>query len=249
LTAVRLALMAMKGEPGYPWVLTAPQHGFYDARCGGELLKFAAPYGDEIIRRCMFKLVPAGMHGQTAAECAFALHPAVTERVADVQRITIHCHSVLRRIMDKSGVLRNAADRDHCVQYIVAVGLLHGRIEAGDFTDEFAADPRIDTLRAKTVLVEEPRYTADFSDPEKRSSANAVQVRFKDGSSTPKVEVEYPIGHPRRRSEAVPLLRAKLESSLRRRFAPGRCERILAALDDGPMLKRTPVSDFVDMLV
>jgi 2-methylcitrate dehydratase len=247
--AVRLAMMALKGEPGYPWVLTAKDYGFYDARCGGEALRFEAPYGENIIQRCMYKLVPAGMHGQTAAECAFKLHPLVKDRLGEVDRVTIRCHAVLKRIMDKRGALRNAADRDHCVHYLVALGLINGRIEAGDFSDGFAADPRIDALREKTFLVEEARYTADFSDPAKRSSANAVQVQFADGSSTPNVEVEYPIGHPRRRAEALPRLREKIRSSLRRRFPPARCERILAALDDRAGVERTAVSEFVALLI
>ncbi|MDB5862534.1 MAG: 2-methylcitrate dehydratase, partial [Betaproteobacteria bacterium] len=185
LGAVRLAYMALKGEPGYPWVLTAKELGFYAARCNGEALKLPGALGDGVIQQVMFKFVAAGMHGQTAAECAFRLHPQVRDRVSDIERIALRCHRTLIRIMDKPGALRNASDRDHCVQYIVAVGLLHGAIAPHDFEDDFAADPRIDALRAKMALAEDEQYTKDFSDPAKRSSANAVQVHFRDGSSTP----------------------------------------------------------------
>ena len=246
--AVRLAAMAVKGEPGYPWVLTAPELGFYAARCNGEPLVFPASYGESIIRQCMFKFVPAGMHGQTAAESAFRLHPAVRERLDDIERIDIRAHRALMRIMDKPGPLRNAADRDHCVQYIVALGLLHGKIDPDDFEDAYASDPRIDALRARMNLEEEPRYTRDFSDPEKRSSANAVRVHFRDGTSTALVEIDYPAGHPRRRAEALPWLREKFEGTLRRRFSPQRCMDVLAVCDDARRFDAMPVSEFVDML-
>jgi 2-methylcitrate dehydratase len=247
-TAVRLAYMAVKGEAGCRWVLSAKDVGFYDARCHGEPLKFAAPYADGVIQQVMFKLVPAGMHGQSAAECAFRLHALVRDRVGDIERITLRCHRTLMRIMDKRGPLRNAADRDHCVQYIVAIGLLHGKIGPHDFEDDFATDPRIDALRAKMNLTEDERYTKDFSDPSKRSSANAVQVFFKGGSSTEKMVVEFPAGHPRRRAEALPMLKTKFEATLKRRFAPQRCERIVALCEDGARLEKTPVNEFVDML-
>jgi 2-methylcitrate dehydratase len=152
------------------------------------------------------------------------------------------------KIMDKPGALRNAADRDHCVQYIVAVGLLRGEIGPHDFEDHFASDPRIDALRAKMKISENPRYTADFSDPAKRSSANAVQVHFRGGSSTPKIEVEYPAGHPRRRAEAMPMLRRKFEAALERRFAPERCAHLLELCEDGARLQAMPVNAFVDLL-
>jgi 2-methylcitrate dehydratase len=246
--AVRLAYMACRGEMGYPWVLTAPELGFHDARCGGEAIRLSAPLGDEIIRQVMFKLVPAGMHGQTAAECAFRLHPAVRERLDRIERITIHAHRALTRIMDKPGALRNPADRDHCVQYIVAVGLLHGRLAPHDFEDDFAADPRIDALRAKMTIQEDERYTAEFNDPQKRSSANSVQVHFTDGSATDRVEIEYPAGHPRRREEALPLLRAKFDDSLRRRFPRQRALEVRALFEDAAWLEAMPVNEFVDAM-
>jgi 2-methylcitrate dehydratase PrpD len=197
----------------------------------------------------MFKFVPAGMHGQTAAECAYRLHGTVRDRIGEIERITLRCHRTLMRIMDKRGPLRNASDRDHCVQYIVAVGMLHGAINPHDFEDDFAADPRIDGLREKMEIVEDERYTKDFSDPAKRSSANAVEVHFRDGTSTGKVEVEYPAGHPRRRAEALPMLEAKFESALKRSFAPQRCERIMSLCADAAALERTPVHELVDLLI
>ena len=246
--AVRLAYMALKGEDAYPWVLTAKELGLYAARLGGETLEFGGPYGDGVIRQVMFKLVPAGMHGQTAAECAFRLHPLVRERLDEIERITLHCHRTLMKIMDKPGALRNAADRDHCVQYIVALGLIRGHIGAHDFEDANAADPRIDALRAKMQVVEDARYTADFSDPAKRSSANAVEVRYADGTTTGKIEVEYPAGHPRRRAEAAPLLARKFERALRSRYAPERCAQIIALCGDAARLEDTAVNQFVDLL-
>jgi 2-methylcitrate dehydratase len=244
--AVRTAYMAIKGEDGYPWVLSAPELGFHAARFGGEELQLPE-LGDEVIRRVMFKLVPAGMHGQTAAECAFRLHPQLRDRFDDIERITLRCHRTLMRIMDKPGALRNAADRDHCVQYIVAVGLLFGAIGPNDFSDAFAADPRVDALRAKMELGEDERYTRDFSDPAKRSSANSIEVHFRDGTSTGRVEVEYPAGHPRRRAEALPMLEAKFNAALGRRYQPERRERIASLFADSGKLDRMAVHEFIDV--
>ena len=247
--AMRLACMAVKGEMGYPSVLTAKQYGFYDARCGGKPFRFQRPYGEYVIQHSMFKFVTAGMHGQSAVECALRLHPLVKDRIADIERIEVHSQRALMGIMDKSGPLSNPADRDHCAQYVVAFGLIFGRLTADDFEDHAAADPRIDTLRAKTTITEDARYSRDFYDPAKRSSANAVQVFFSDGTSTPKVEVEYPIGHPRRRGEVMPVLRQKLEASLGRRYPPVQRSRILQLIDDAQRFERTAVHEFVDMLV
>ena len=244
--AVRYAYLALKGEAAYPWVLTAKELGLYAARLGGEPIRLS-PLGDGVIRNVMFKFVPAGMHGQTAGECAFRLHRQVRERLGDVERISLECHRTLMKIMDKPGRLRNAADRDHCVQYIVAVGLIHGHIGPHDFEDDFAGDPRIDALRATMQIAENARYTAEFSEPSKRSSANAVQVHFRDGTSTERVEVEYPAGHPKRRAEALPMLAEKFESALRRRFAPERCAKIVE-LCASASLEKTPVDEFVDLL-
>lgn len=245
--AVRLAMMALKGEMGYPSVLSAQYFGVYDARFGGRPFEFQRPYGEYIIQHCMFKFVPAGMHGQSAVECAFRLHPMVKDRIDQIERVDIYTHAYLLDVMHKTGPLHNPADRDHSAQYCVAVGLLHGKLEPRDFEDDFAADPRIDRLRDKMVLTEEPRYSKDFFDPAVRSSANAIQVRFKDGSSTPKVEVEFPVGHQRRRAEAAPVLRGKLEASLRRRFPKQQQERILKVCDDPQVLDRMPVNEFVEL--
>lgn len=247
--AVRLALLALKGEMGYPFALTAQKFGFYDARLKGATLRFQRPYGDYVVQHSMFKFVPAGMHGQTPAECAFRLHPLVRERLDAITQIEIETHRDAIRIMHKSGPLRNAADRDHCLEYVVALGLIHGKIAAADFGDDFAADPCIDRLRAVMVTTENARYTTDYDDPAKRSNTASVRVRLADGSSTPAVEIEYPLGHKRRRDEAFPTLRAKLATSLSRRFSPARQQRILALCDDGAAFERMPVHAFVDLLV
>jgi 2-methylcitrate dehydratase len=246
--AVRIAYMAVRGEMGYPWVLSAQELGFHDARCGGTPVELPARLGDRIIREIMFKLVPAGMHGQTAAECAFRLHPVVRERLDRSERIALRGHRSLMRIMNKTGALRNPADRDHCVQYIVAVGLLHGKIGSHDFEDDFAADPRIDALRDRMTLAEEPRYTAGFFDEATRSSAAAIEIGFADGSPPERIEIEYPAGHPRRRAEALPLLKAKFEESLKRRFPRARAIKALGLWEDPAWLEAMPVNELVDQL-
>ncbi|MBI3936793.1 MAG: bifunctional 2-methylcitrate dehydratase/aconitate hydratase [Betaproteobacteria bacterium] len=247
--AVRLALMALKGEMGYPSVLTAKTFGFYDALFRGQPFRFQRPYGSYVLENVMFKFVPAGMHSQTAVECAFKLHPLVKDRLDGIEAITIRSHEKLIGIMDKSGPLNNPADRDHCAQYVVAVGLIYGRLAGSDFEDEFAADPRIDPLRAKMKVVEDPRYTREFHDPAKRSSANAIEVRFRDGSSAPAVEVEYPVGHPRRRAEGIPMLEAKFRATLARRFPPRQQAAILEICLDQARFEATPADEFVDRFV
>ena len=246
---LRLALMAMKGEMGYPTILSAPHYGFNDARFGGKPLAFQRPYGDYVIQHSMFKFVAAGMHSQSAVECALRLHPLVRDCIQDIERVVLHSQDALMRIMYKTGPLHNPADRDHCAQYVVAVALIFGRLRATDFEDDVAADPRIDQLREKTIVLEDQRYTKDFVDPAKRSSANAVQVFFKNGTQTPKIEVEYPPGHPTRRSDFMPVLRNKLESSLARRFCTEQQGRILALSEDAEKLDRMPVHEFVSLFV
>ena len=245
---VRLARMAMAGEMGYPTVLTAKKWGFYARYRDGKPFTFQRPYEDYVIQNSMFKFVAAGMHGQSAVECAFRLHPLVRERLHDIARIDISSQRSMMGIMDKTGPLHNPADRDHSAQYVVAVGLIHGKLDASDFSDAFAADPRIDALRAKITISEDPRYTRDFVDAKKRSSANAIQITFKDGSRTPKVEVEFPFGHPRRLKEAGPVLRAKFERSLARRFGAKRVQEILALCDDGVRFEAMPVREFMTRL-
>jgi 2-methylcitrate dehydratase len=245
---VKLARMAVAGEMGYPTVLSAKKWGFYDRFRSGKPFRFQRPYGEYVICNSMFKFVAAGMHGQSAAECGFRLHPYVKDRIADIARIDIHSQRALMGIMDKTGPLRNPADRDHSVQYIVAFGLINGTIEASDYEDAAAADPRIDALRAKITVSEDKRYSREFYDPKIRSSANAIQVTFKDGTRTPKVEVEFPFGHPKRLKDAGAVLRAKFERSLSRRFFINKINKIQHICDDQAMLEQTPVNEFMDAL-
>lgn len=247
--AVRFALMAMKGEMGYPHVFSAKTFGFHGARLAGRPLEFQRAYGDYVVQNSMFKFVPAGMHAQTAAECAFRLHPQVGPRLDEVARVEIQTHRDAMRIMHKTGPLRNAADRDHCLEYVVALGLIHGTIAPTDFGDAFAADPRIDRLRAAMLTTENARYTQDYDDPLQRANTTRVQVWFRDGSSTPAVEISFPLGHKRRRDEALPALRGKLAASLGRRFPPERVQLITTLCADGPAFDSTPVERFVELLI
>ncbi len=247
---VRLALMAAKGEMGYPSVLTAPTWGFYDVLFKGKEFKFQRPYGSYVMEQVLFKIsFPAEFHAQTAAECAMALHPQVRGRLGEIKKITIRTHQSAIRIIDKKGPLSNPADRDHCIQYMVAVPLIFGRLTAGDYEDTVAADPRIDALRDKMVCVEDKGFSRDYHDPDKRSIANAITVEFNDGKKTGEVVVEYPIGHRRRRSEGVPLLVEKFKTNLARRFPEKQRKAILALCQDAKALEATPVNEFVDMFV
>ena len=203
--AVRLALMARQGEMGYPSALTAPIWGFQDALFRGQPLALAQPLGSYVMENILFKIsFPAEFHAQTAVEAAFALHPQVKDRLEEVEAVRIETQESAVRIIDKVGPLHNPADRDHCLQYMVAVALLKGDLTAADYEDAAAADPRIDGLRGCMVVTENPRFTADYLDPAKRSIGNSVQVVFRGGQSTEKVTVEYPIGHRRRRAEGDP---------------------------------------------
>jgi 2-methylcitrate dehydratase len=248
--AVRLALMARQGEMGYPTALTAPTWGFQDVLFRGQPLTLAQPLGSYVIEHILFKVsFPAEFHAQTAVEAALALHPQVKDRLDEIETIRIETQESAKRIIDKAGPLTNPADRDHCLQYMVAVGLLKGGLTAADYEDSAAADPRIDWLRGRMVVTEDPRFTADYLDPAKRSIGNAVQVVFRDGRSTDKVTVEYPIGHRRRRAEGVPLLLAKFEKNLRTRLAPEAAERVLRATADQAQLEQMPVQEFVGLFV
>ena len=247
---VRLALMAAKGEMGYPSVLSAPTWGFYDVLFKGKEFKFQRPYGSYVMEQVLFKIsFPAEFHAQTAAECAMVLHAQVKDRIADIRKITIRTHQSAIRIIDKKGPLSNPADRDHCIQYMVAVPLIFGRLTAGDYEDAVAADPRIDALREKMVCVEDKGFSRDYHDPDKRSIANAITVEFKDGKKTGEVVVEYPIGHRRRRKEGVPLLVEKFKTNLARRFPEKQRSAILALCQDAKRLEATPVNEFVDLFV
>jgi 2-methylcitrate dehydratase len=247
---VRLALMAMQGEMGYPSALTAKQWGYYDVLFKGRPFTLGRPFGCYVMENVLFKIsFPAEFHAQTAVECAFELHNQVQGRIEQIEKVVIATHESALRIIDKSGPLHNPADRDHCMQYMTAIGLIFGALTADHYEDSVAKDPRIDDLRAKTVCVEEPRYSKDYLDPEKRSIANAVQVFFKDGSKTEQVAVEYPIGHRRRRTEGLPLLMKKFDANLASRFAPRQCEAILRLCADSKALDATSVDKFMDMFV
>jgi 2-methylcitrate dehydratase len=248
--AVRLALISKTGEMGYASVLTAKTWGFYDVLFKGREFKFQRPFGSYVMEHVLFKIsFPAEFHSQTAVEAAMALHPKVKGRIEDIKKITIRTHEAAIRIIDKKGPLSNPADRDHCIQYMVAVPLIFGRLTAADYEDGVAADPRIDSLREKMICVEDPQFTKDYHDPDKRSIANALSVEFKDGKRLPEVVVEYPIGHKRRRKEGMPLLVEKFERNLARRFPPKQQQKILELCLDQNRLQTTPVHDFVDMMV
>jgi len=247
---VRLALMALKGEMGYPSVLTAKTWGFYDSLFRGNQFKFQRPYGSYVMEQVLFKIsFPAEFHAQTAVECAMQLHPKVKGRLEQIKKIEITTHESAIRIIDKKGPLHNPADRDHCMQYMVAIGLIFGQLTSAHYEDTIAADPRIDALRGKMTCMENPRYTKDYHDPAKRSIANAIQIYFKDGSKTAKIEVEYPIGHRRRRKEGMPVLVDKFRTNLARRFPLKQQNVILDICLDKTKLDTMPVNEFVDMFV
>ena len=247
--AVRLALIAQTGEMGYPSVLTAKTWGFYDVLFKGAPFKFDRPYGSYVMEHVLFKIsFPAEFHAQTAVECAMQLHPRVVDRLDDIRRITIRTHESAIRIIDKQGPLANPADRDHCIQYMVAVPLIHGRLTAADYEDNIAADPRIDALREKMVCVEDPQFSRDYLDPAHRSIANAITVEFNDGTRTPEVVVEYPIGHRRRRTEGIPVLIEKFRTNVARIFAGKQQQAILDVALDASRVAAMPVHQFVDLM-
>jgi 2-methylcitrate dehydratase len=248
--AVRLALIAKTGEMGYPSVLTAKTWGFYDVLFRGKPFRLPRRYGSYVMENVLFKIAfPAEFHAQTAVEAAVLLHPELKDRLADVKKIEIVTHESAIRIIDKKGPLDNPADRDHCIQYMVAIGLIKGNLTAADYEDEAARDPRVDALRAKMFCIENKRYSRDYLDPKKRSIANQLQIFFKDGTATRKVAVEYPLGHRRRRHEGIPLLEAKFRRNLERRFPKERREAILSLCSDQRRLEATPVKEFVDLFV
>src|SRR5438067_912301 len=248
--AVRLALISKTGEMGYPSVLTAKTWGFYDVSFRGQEFKLQRPYGSYVMEHVLFKIsFPAEFHAQTAAEAAMSLHPVVKNRIEDIKQITIRTHEAAMRIIDKKGPLNNPADRDHCIQYMVAVPLLYGRLTAADYEDEVARDPRVDLLRDKMVCVEDKQFSRDYLDPDRRSIANGLTVEFKDGKKLAEVLVEYPIGHKRRRREGMPLLVEKFERNLARRFPSKQQKRILDLCVDPQRLEATPVHEFVDLMV
>jgi len=247
---VWLALLTLRGEMGYPAALSAPRWGFCDTLFRGQPLSFARELGSYVMENVLFKIAyPAEFHAQTAVEAAVRLYPRVEPRLDSVARIVIETQEPALRIIDKTGPLANPADRDHCLQYMVAVALIKGTLDAGDYEDEAAADPRIDRLRAMMEVVENERYTREYLDPDKRSIGNAVQVFFSDGSASDRVEVEYPIGHRRRRAEGIPLLEAKFARALASRLPQAACERIEGLFDDRARLERTAVDELMDLFV
>ena len=246
---VWLAMLALKGEMGYPSALTAKTWGFYDVLFKGMPLTFQRPFDSYITENVLFKIAyPAAFHAQSGVEAAIRLHPLVKDRLDDIERVEVRCHNSSMVILDKTGPLHNPADRDHCMQYMMAVGMIRGKLTAEDYEDRVAADPRIDALRAKMKLSEYDKYEKDYHDPDKRSNANSIQVYFRDGSSTPLSEVEYPLGHRRRRPEGIPLLMEKFEKNVARVFAPKQRSRILEVCLDQRALEAMPVHEFVDLM-
>src|SRR5258706_1816911 len=251
--AVRLALISKTGEMGYPSVLTAKTWGFYDVLFKGQPFKFQRPFGSYVMEHILFKIsFPAEFHAQTAAEAAMSVSQQLKspgKTAEDIKKIQIRTHEAAIRIIDKRGPLANPADRDHCIQYMIAVPLLFGRLTAADYEDDVASDPRIDRLRDKMSCVEDKQFTRDYLDPEKRSIANALTVEFNDRSSLPEVVVEYPIGHKRRRKEGIPHLVEKFERNLALRFPAKQQKAILELCMDQKRLEQTPVNDFVNLMV
>ena len=251
--AVLLAMRTLKGEMGYPSVLSAKTWGFYDVSFKGNEFKFQRPYGSYVMEQVLFKIsFPAEFHSQTAVEAAMTLHKELAKMgksAEDINKITIRTHEACIRIIDKKGPLNNPADRDHCIQYMVAVPLLFGRLTAADYEDSIAKDPRIDKLRDKIECVEDKSFTKDYHDPDKRSIANALTVELKDGKKLKEIVVEYPIGHKRRRKEGMPVLVEKFKTNLARQFPAKQQQRILDLCLDAKKLEVTPVNEFVDLFV
>jgi 2-methylcitrate dehydratase len=247
---VRHALIALTGEMGYPSALTAQRWGFQDVLFGGKDLSFTQGYGSYVMENVLFKIsFPAEFHAQTAVEAAMKLHPHVCDRLGDIKEIVIETQEPGVRIIDKTGPLDNPADRDHCIQYMAAIPLIFGRLVASDYEDDVARDPRVDALREKMTVRENERFTRDYYDADRRYIGNAVQVFFKDGSSTERVEVEFPIGHRKRRAEGIPLLVRKFESSLKGKLTDSQFKALKSLCADQQKLEAAPVDDFVALLV
>ena len=246
--AVTHALNAVNGETGYPGALSAGTWGFQDVAFKGEEFRFERPFGSHVMENVLFKIsFPAEFHAQTAVECAMTLHPQVKDRINEIDRIVLETQEAGIRIIDKTGPLANHADRDHCLQYMVAVPLIFGRLTADDYGDAVAADPRIDALRGLMEVRENPRFTREYSDPDKRYIGNSVQVFFKDGGSTGRISVDFPIGHRRRRAEGGPQLAAKCEAALRAHLPAGQVDRVMALATDPKQLAALPVDAFMNL--
>jgi 2-methylcitrate dehydratase len=247
---VRLALMALKGEMGYPSALSAKTWGFYDVLFKGKPFKFQRAYGSYVIENVLFKIAyPTAFHGQSGVEAAIKLHPLVKDRLTDIKRVDVKCHNSTMVILDKTGPLANPADRDHCMQYMMAAGMIFGKLTAEDYEDHVGADPRLDALRAKMQLSESEVFEREYHDPAKRSNANSIQVYFKDGTRTPLSRVDYPLGHRRRRKEGIPLLIEKFEKNVARVFAEKQRRAIKDACLDRKRLAAMPVNEFFDLML
>ena len=245
-----LALMAQRGEMGYPTAVTAPTWGFQDVLFKGNALKFNQAYDTYVMENILFKIsFPAEFHAQTAVEIAVQLHPEVKDRLDQIDKIRIETQESGDRIINKTGPLDNPADRDHCIQYMVAIGLLKGALTADDYEDAVAADPQIERLRDVMEVTENEQFTRDYLDPEKRAIGNAITITFKDGSGTDMITVDYPIGHRRRRSEGIPVLKEKFERCLRGRLSADKCESILAHCENQASFERIAVDEMMSLLV
>ncbi len=249
--AVRLAMIAMKGEMGIPTVLSAPKWGYYDVLFNGEAFKVNQAFSSYVMENVLFKIsFPAEFHSQTAVECAVTLHEQVKDRLDEIERIEVTTHESAIRIISKQGELANPADRDHCLQYMIAVPLIYGDLVAEHYEDNFhKGDPRIDVLRSKMEIIEDARYSKEYLEADKRSIANAIQIFYRDGSHSEKVEVEYPIGHRRRREEGIPVLEQKFIRNLQTRFPQSRVEQIFALCKDQSTLEQTPVNEFMQLFM
>ena len=246
--AVRLAMITLSGEMGYPGVLSAPVWGIEDVSFKGQKLSLPQPFATYVMENVLFKIsFPAEFHAQTAVEAAVTLHPEVKDRLDDIKSREITPHDSAIRIISKVGDLNNPADRDHCLQYMVAIGLLKGDLIAEDYEDDVAADPRVDALREKMVISEDERYSIEYHEADKRSIANKIQIHFNDGSSTEAIEVEYPIGHKRRREEGIPVLEQKFMSNLKITFDAAKCDEIYTLCTNQEALENTSVTDFQEL--
>ena len=246
--AIRLAMITLSGEMGYPGALSAPVWGFEDVLFDAKQISLPQKFGTYVMENILFKIsFPAEFHAQTAVEAAVTLHPEIIERLDDVKTVNITTHDSAIRIISKEGELNNPADRDHCLQYMVAIGLLKGNLIAEDYEDDIASDPRIDTLRKKMVINEDKRYSDEYHEADKRSIANKIQIHFNDGSSTEEIEVEYPIGHKRRREEGIPVLEQKFKNNLEITYDSDKCEEIYQLCIDQEKLESTSVTDFQEL--
>ena len=248
--ALQLVLLTQKGQIGYPSVLTAPTWGFYDVQFKGEQFRLPREFSSYVMENVLFKIsFPAEFHAQTSVEAAVILHEEIKDRIDEIETVEITTHESAIRIISKEGALNNPADRDHCIQYMTAIGLLKGDLVAEDYEDDVASDSRIDELRNKMVIKEDERYTKEYLEEDKRSIANAIVIHFKDGSSTKKVEVEYPIGHRRRREQGIPLLIEKFKTNLSTQFSENRTKEIMSLCEDQSTLENSSVIDFMNLMI